>query len=158
MARAQLILADLVLSQGTYAEAGRLGRQVLDLNVDDPFLNATAHLPIAIAARVRGDLGEAHEHLEFSRQIAVEHSLLEVQLYVALVQSNMAADQGDNQGAFTAARSMVALAQQVGNSFMEQAFLPHPAMASTVATGERGRRPASAPMAHRTRWRWRWYG
>jgi hypothetical protein len=120
MATARLLLADLSLTSGDYAGAGRLAEQALALNgVGDPFTAASANILIATAARVRGDLEVAQRHIDTSIGIARADQLTEVQMYAAVGLSNIRAEQGDNAGALAAARQVAELAQIMGNSFYE---------------------------------------
>jgi DNA-binding SARP family transcriptional activator len=120
MALASLVLADLTLTHGGYAEAGRLAQRALDLIGDrGPFTAASAHILIGTAARARGDLAAAQQHIDTCITIAQQHGLTEVQMYAAIGLSNIRAEQGDLAGAFAAARAMVGLARQVGNGFYE---------------------------------------
>ncbi len=120
MARSKLVLADLALTHSGYVEAGELAQQARDLiGAHDPFIAASAYILLGTAARVRGDLALAQQHIDTCLQIAEQHDLLEVQMYAAIGLSNIRAEQGDSAGAFAAARQMVGLAQQVGNSFYE---------------------------------------
>ncbi len=120
MAVTSLVLADLVLTQGDYAEAGRYAERALALiGAGDPFTAASAHILIGTAARARGDLAEARQHIDTCMRIAEQHRLVEVQMYAAVGLSNIRAEQGDIPGAYAAARTMIGLARQTGNGFYE---------------------------------------
>lgn len=119
-AMASLLLADLALTHGGYAEAGALAEGALAL-VDErePFTAASAHMLVGTAARARGDLAAAQHHIDICLRIAEQHRLTEVQMYAAVGQSNIRAEQGDLAGALAAGRAVVSLARRVGNGFYE---------------------------------------
>jgi DNA-binding SARP family transcriptional activator len=120
VALCNLALADLATSAGRFAAVGPLASAALALAGDQEVaIAAGAHLLLATVARDQGQMTLAEHHCSLALELATTHRLVDMLTYVALVRSNICAEQGDLRGALQAALDTANYARQAGIRFYE---------------------------------------